>query len=120
MIFGSWHFKIDNSLESKVMRKSIYSTIFTEIHVDEIKKKIEARTKKQWRILYAKRFFLMTLNVIFLLGSCFAIIYVNMNHREIEVAIHEFVEHRNWITSDLKRSDRPIFKIYSYIYYFYM
>jgi len=67
------------------MNKRMANTIKTMLAEDHLNKRIEERTKSEWRKLYCRRSFLIALNFFFVAGSCWAIIEVNIREESIKL-----------------------------------
>lgn len=83
MFFNAWDWQINERLESRSLRQASKIIIDAEMNVEKIKEMVKKRTVWQNRILTLRRLILGCINVAFIGGFGYAIVWTNVNKYKI-------------------------------------
>lgn len=74
MLFNAPDFTINNKFDMVNLMNASHNLIFIQVKENDLEKKLKERTKKEWRALYIRRFFLMLLNLLMIIACATIII----------------------------------------------
>ena len=100
--FNGWEFKTNNHVDYESLRSAVLTRIQTMSAEEKLFKIIKARSQNEWLKLYLRRIFVIFFNIAFLGGSCFLIIYTNINQQIVIQRTNEFFEKHPKLPSALK------------------
>ena len=97
MLLNFWIWDNDELSEMKNEVESVKKRMFDEIENQKIEERIRKRTRIEWYQLYFKRFVLIFLNLLVLIGSIWALIWIQSNTK----TIIKFIEQLPFIPSGI-------------------
>ena len=97
MLLNFWTWDNDELSEMKNEVESVKKRMFDEIENQKIEERIRKRTRIEWYQLYFKRFVLIFLNLLVLIGSIWALIWIQSNTK----TIIKFIEQLPFIPSGI-------------------
>ena len=97
MLLNFWIWDNDELSEMKNEVESVKKRMFDEIENQKIEERIRKRTRIEWYQLYFKRFVLIFLNFLVLIGSIWALIWIQSNTK----TIIKFIEQLPFIPSGI-------------------